>query len=66
MNEPRDYQTHSPLRLRSNIDSMEAYSKPSGPLPALNLQQTSLVGSSPRQKPPAHSNSASVVSRYLK
>lgn len=59
MNDSREYKTNPPLRFRQNIDSMDAYIKPSGPLPVLNMQQTSLVGNSPRQmgdNPPRPTN----------
>jgi len=64
MNESKDYNTNHPLRFRTNLESsvaMDAYTKPSGPLPTLNLQQTSLIGSA---QPPASNDIPQPVTNY--
>lgn len=54
VNEKKEYTaTNPPIRFRTNIQNMESmYSKPTGPLPLLDMKQTSLVNSTPVFKPP--------------
>ena len=49
MTETRELAPHPPVRFRKNINQiehMEVYTKPTGPLPLLDLNQTSLIAAS--------------------
>ena len=51
MTEPKSLSVQTPVRFRKNFESnMEKYTKPAGPLPILNLNQTSLMGA-PQPEP---------------
>ena len=54
MNDSKEYKSSPPIRFRTDIESMDAYTKPTGPLPVLNLQQTSLVGTTPSSRANHH------------
>ncbi|XP_057317268.1 uncharacterized protein LOC130662415 isoform X2 [Hydractinia symbiolongicarpus] len=47
MTESKGLTSNTPVRFRTNIENMEEFTKPTGPLPLLDFKQTSLIAAAP-------------------